>query len=103
MAAVLPMGFIYYYVQRYYGKLYDRYNHSADFIGISLFFLTLLVATSRQLQRLESVSRSPIYALFSETLNGVSSIRAYGRQQQFVGLVSKITLSIMALFDSLIL
>jgi ATP-binding cassette subfamily C (CFTR/MRP) protein 1 len=46
------------------------------------------VATSRQLQRLESVSRSPIYALFSETLSGVSSIRAYNRQNQFIALVS---------------
>ncbi|EDQ90327.1 uncharacterized protein MONBRDRAFT_18722 [Monosiga brevicollis MX1] len=60
MVIILPMSLLYYYVQRYY------------------------VATSRQLQRLESVSRSPIYAHFTETLHGVSNIRAYGKVPDFV-------------------
>jgi ABC-type multidrug transport system fused ATPase/permease subunit len=34
--------------------------------------------------RLESVSRSPIYADFSQALAGISSIRAYGEEQRFV-------------------
>ncbi|ESQ33830.1 hypothetical protein EUTSA_v10006558mg [Eutrema salsugineum] len=33
--------------------------------------------TSRQVRRLDSVTRSPIYAQFGEALNGLSSIRAY--------------------------
>ncbi|KAM3826734.1 multidrug resistance-associated protein 1-like isoform 1-T1 [Vipera latastei] len=63
VAAVVipPLGLIYFFVQRFY------------------------VATSRQLKRLESVSRSPVYSHFNETLLGVSVIRAFGEQQRFIG------------------
>jgi len=42
------------------------------------------VACARQIKRLDSVSKSPIYAFFSETLSGTSSIRAYGQQHRFI-------------------
>ncbi|KAN0055185.1 hypothetical protein ACTA71_008282 [Dictyostelium dimigraforme] len=49
-----------------------------------LFFLLQFFYryTSRGLQRIEAITRSPIFNHFSETLNGVVSIRAYKKQQE---------------------
>ncbi|PQE26101.1 abc metal ion transporter protein [Rutstroemia sp. NJR-2017a BBW] len=52
-ALIVPLSGVYYWVQRYY------------------------LRTSRELKRLDSVSRSPIYAHFQESLGGVGTIRAY--------------------------
>ncbi|KAJ3098524.1 hypothetical protein HDU97_003943 [Phlyctochytrium planicorne] len=46
-------------------------------------FAVRYLKTSRELKRLESVSRSPLYSQFSETLNGVATIRAYGQSERF--------------------
>lgn len=54
-----PLGFLYLFFQRYY------------------------LSTSRELKRLDSVSRSPIYAHFQETLGGLVTIRAYKQQSRF--------------------
>ncbi|XP_076438534.1 ATP-binding cassette sub-family C member 3-like [Babylonia areolata] len=57
---MLPVAVIYFFCQRFY------------------------VPTTRQLRRLECVSRSPIFALFSETVGGASSIRAYDVTTSFL-------------------
>jgi ABC-type multidrug transport system fused ATPase/permease subunit len=49
---------------------------AAYYVSNQRFF----VATYRELRRLDSVSRSPIYALFGETLDGVATVRAFGAE-----------------------
>ncbi|CAG8685386.1 3615_t:CDS:2, partial [Dentiscutata heterogama] len=43
----------------------------------------LYISTSRELKRLESVNRSPIYALFDNTIEGLSIIRTFGAKRRF--------------------
>ncbi|KAJ1945751.1 hypothetical protein EC988_005683 [Linderina pennispora] len=50
------------------------------FFYLKHYFLT----TSRTLKRLDSTTRSPIYASFQETLGGASTVRAYGQAERFM-------------------
>ncbi|KAJ2847340.1 Transporter of the ATP-binding cassette (ABC) [Coemansia brasiliensis] len=43
----------------------------------------LYLSASREIKRFESVTKSPIYTQFGETLSGVSTIRAYGQESRF--------------------
>ena len=43
----------------------------------------LYISSSRDLKRLESVQRSPLYQHFGETLLGMTTIRAYGDEDRF--------------------
>ena len=56
---LVPAGFVYFRVQK-------------------LFRLS-----SREIKRLESISRSPVYAHFSESLAGATTIRAFGAEERF--------------------
>lgn len=60
ISVIIPLGVMYIWIQRYY------------------------LRSSRELKRLDSVSRSPIYAHFQESLGGITTIRAYRQQQRFL-------------------
>merc|ERR1712142_209193 len=60
LAIVIPIALAYYFLQKFY------------------------VATARQVKRMESISRSPIYTHFGETISGASTIRAYKRGKDFI-------------------
>ena len=51
--------------------------------GCFLLLQQCIVRSLRQLQRLDSVSRSPIYSHFSESVTGASTIRAFARSEDF--------------------
>lgn len=45
--------------------------------------------TSREVKRLDSITRSPVYAQFGEALNGLSSIRAYKAYDRMANISGK--------------
>ncbi|XP_031482452.1 ABC transporter C family member 13 isoform X2 [Nymphaea colorata] len=71
---------------------------------VQIFFIFLLLpffciysklqfyyrCTSRELRRLDSVSRSPIYASFTETLEGTHTIRAFLAEERFMAQFSEL-------------
>ncbi|KAL3268300.1 hypothetical protein HHI36_007418 [Cryptolaemus montrouzieri] len=59
IGAIIPLGLVYYLIQKFY------------------------IETSRQLKRLEAISRSPIYSYFSESVAGAPSIRAFNAEARF--------------------
>ena len=59
------------------------------FLVVPIFVVVVVLSnyylkTARELKRLESISRSPVFAHFSETLVGLDTIRTRGRQTDFV-------------------
>jgi ABC-type multidrug transport system fused ATPase/permease subunit len=55
------------------------------FISLIYFVIgKLYINSSRDLKRIESVQRSPLYQHFSETLAGTVTIRAYGTERLFL-------------------
>ena len=53
---------------------------TALYISIGAFY----IRSSRDLKRLESAQRSPLYQQFGETLSGITTIRAYGDEGRFI-------------------
>lgn len=59
MVPLVPLTYVYYQIQKWFRK------------------------TSTELQRINSIANSPIFADFSMTLSGTSTIRAYGKENLF--------------------
>jgi ABC-type multidrug transport system fused ATPase/permease subunit len=56
------------------------------FLPVMVYFLIIsnrYFKVSRDLKRLESVNKSPVFVLFSETVSGLSTIRAFSDQPRF--------------------
>ncbi|KAI1500567.1 hypothetical protein F5X99DRAFT_234366 [Biscogniauxia marginata] len=53
---------------------------TALYVVVGMFY----IRASRDLKRLESVNRSPLFQQFGETLSGVTTIRAYGDERRFI-------------------
>jgi ABC-type multidrug transport system fused ATPase/permease subunit len=63
--AILPLGAIYIKILNYFREV------------------------SRETKRLDNISRSPVYAHFSESLGGLTTIRAYGQRVRFMNSFGK--------------
>lgn len=58
------------------------------FVAVPLIFVyirvqNLYLAANRELKRLDSIALSPIFSKFSETLSGLVTVRAFGKQEAF--------------------
>ena len=53
-------------------------------LNIYIFWKRFYLNFSRQIKRLDSASASFIYSFYGETLNGISTIRAYKAENQFI-------------------
>ncbi|KAI9343241.1 P-loop containing nucleoside triphosphate hydrolase protein [Obelidium mucronatum] len=53
-------------------------------MGIYYILQRIYRTTARELKRIDSISRSPLYASFGETLTGLPTIRAYRQEARFI-------------------
>ncbi|CAG2067066.1 unnamed protein product, partial [Timema podura] len=79
IVVIIPVSIIYYLIQRIY------------------------VATVRQVKRIESITRAPIFSHFEETITGAPTIRAYALEELFTKESEKrVDVNQMAIFPAVV-
>ncbi|XP_002991601.2 ABC transporter C family member 14 [Selaginella moellendorffii] len=67
-----------------------------------LFYQNYYITTSRELTRLDSISKAPVIFHFSETLAGLPTIRAFKKQESFIdGNVDRVNTNIRMEFHNI--
>ena len=59
------------------------YRASAREMKVRVLQIRYMKPFTRYMQRLDAILRSSLYSHFSETLSGISTIRAYGEEDRF--------------------
>ncbi|KAK7026478.1 Canalicular multispecific organic anion transporter 1 [Halocaridina rubra] len=73
-------------------------------MGMYYFVQLIYITSARQIKRIESSAKSPIFSYFSESLNGVSTIRAFRKQARFLkDCQSKINFAARAYFSNIVM
>eukprot|EP00511_Aplanochytrium_stocchinoi_P006837 CAMPEP_0204824926 /NCGR_PEP_ID=MMETSP1346-20131115/2908_1 /ASSEMBLY_ACC=CAM_ASM_000771 /TAXON_ID=215587 /ORGANISM="Aplanochytrium stocchinoi, Strain GSBS06" /LENGTH=1047 /DNA_ID=CAMNT_0051952355 /DNA_START=353 /DNA_END=3496 /DNA_ORIENTATION=- len=82
--------------------VYTVYFFAAGIPVLTIIYLYIVQwyrPTARDCKRLEAISRSPVYAHFGETVNGLGSIRAYGKENDFISAnAEKIDINIKGIY-----
>jgi len=83
---IVPVAILYFFLQVFCFVIYRRPKKTlySKKMCLNFNFQRFYVSTSRQLRRMESVSRSPIYSHFGETISGATTIRAFALQDDFI-------------------
>ena len=73
LVPLVPILCIYYFIQSFYRQC-----------GFCIFIRFNLPSAAREIKRLDAISRSPLFAQFSESLSGLTIIRTYDVGEQFI-------------------
>lgn len=66
---------------------------------VNVYYGIQFVSASRDLKRLDSVTRSPLFTQFSEAIVGTTTIRAFGMTQEFMfEMLNKIDVSARSMY-----
>lgn len=92
LVVTIPFGVLYFFIQvKRYVVCNELYLWKWPCNQQTLFFpQRFYVTTLRQLRRIESILRSPIYSSFEATVRGAASIRAYKQNECFIEILNQL-------------